>query len=277
MPDIIIPIPADFESWPKTHDTCIAVDWDGTCKDTQMPKWTKCFNRAMTDIWPQLKPFQKQVDHVCYRVNIADPRTAGVQRLVALKFMMPMLRSMGAPAPDLAKFVAAVDHVEAAGEQHCVATYRKYQPRFGYDDAPLRWSDLCDTYFHEAAKTAKLFDHCRETLEAIHRDCDLLVVSASKTESVLADVKRDRMTHLFRALCAQEFLPKKGIIGGLAKRYRRVLFIGDMQHDVEAAHPWGVPVLLVTPGAEGESWKAALPVLQRFIAGDDCRQALIYP
>ena len=277
MAEIIIPKPGDFEGWPKTHDTCIAVDWDGTCKDTQIPKWTQCFNRALTEIWPALQPYQREVDEQCYQVNIAEEATAGVQRLVGLKFMMARWKAQGLPVPDLSRFFAAVDHVEASGEQHCVATYKKYQAQFGYDDSPLRWSDLCDKYFHEAAKRAKLFDNCRQTLQAVYRRCDLLVVSASKTESVHADLVRDKMTHLFQALCGQEFLPKKGIIGGLAKRYRRALFIGDMKHDVEAAHPWGVPVYLVKPGDEAASWKAARAVLERFVAGEECRDGLLYP
>ena len=88
MPDVLIPESGRFDAWPKVHDACIAVDWDGTCKDTMVPKWTKGFNLAIPRIWPQLAPHQEAVDEVCYRVNLVDDATAGVQRFVALRVMM---------------------------------------------------------------------------------------------------------------------------------------------------------------------------------------------
>ncbi len=88
MSDILVPQSGDFDAWPREHPTCIAVDWDGTCKDTMVPKWTRGFNRALTEVWPALKPHRDAVDRVCYDVNIRDPETSGVQRFVALVVMM---------------------------------------------------------------------------------------------------------------------------------------------------------------------------------------------
>ncbi|MBN2582300.1 MAG: hypothetical protein JXL80_04470 [Planctomycetes bacterium] len=277
MTDILIPASGDFEAWPKTSDVCFAVDWDGTCKDTMVPKWTRGFNLAVTEVWPQLKPHQKEIDRVCYDVNITDPATAGVQRFVALMIMMRKWGEAGLPVPDLSKFFAAVEHVEACGEQHGVATYLKYRQEYGYDDSPLRWSEASDRQIGEAVKGARLFAGVRETLAAVRKRADVVVVSASKTEAVRQDILDDRTTDLFSALLAQDFLPKKGILGGLARRYGRVLFVGDTQHDVRAAAPHGVPVYLIRVGDEDASWRAAGPVFQRFLDGDDCRDALVYP
>jgi len=273
--EILIPSSGDFDAWTQAHETCIAVDWDGTCKDTMVPKWTRGFNLAVADVWPALGPHQREIDEVCYRVNIVEPETAGVQRFVALKAMMERWQAMGLPVPDLSRFFAAVDRVERAGEKHGVETYRRYQKEFGYDDAPIRWSDRSDEYIAEASREARVFDHVAETLRAAGDDADLLIVSASKTEAVRQDLMDAGMAELFLALLAQDFLPKKGILGGLARRYARLLFIGDTQHDVRAAAAHGVPVYLVKVGDEDASWAAALPVLRRFIAGDPCRDALI--
>jgi len=275
--DILIPGSGDFEAWEKSSDMCLAVDWDGTCKDTMVPKWTQGFNRAVTEVWPQLKAHQDQIDRVCWEVNITDPATAGVQRFVALKVMMGKWKAAGLAVPDLAKFFAAVEMVEAKGEQHGVQTYKKYQAEYGYDDSPLQWSRTSDRIIAESVKTARLFAHVQETLEAVQSRADVVVVSASKTEAVRQDILDHGMAGLFKALCAQDFLPKKGILGGLAARYDRLLFVGDTQHDVRAAAPHGVPVYLITVGDEDACWAAAGNIFQRFIDGDQCRGDLIWP
>ena len=278
MSELVIPTSGDFEAWPKTRDVCIAVDWDGTVKDTQVPKWTRCFNRALTEIWPELAPHQGQVDAVCAEVNLTDPATAGVPRLVALKIMMGRWADMGLPVPDLSAYFKAVDAIEATGGQHSVEAYEALQGKYGYGDAPMRWSNLSDTYIEEASRHAKVFEHCPAALEGVHAQVDLVVVSASKPEAVRKDVLASGMTHLFKALCTQDFATKKGTLAGLARRYgRRVLFIGDMEHDRRAAHSAGIPLYLVRPGDEAASWQAAPPVLERFIAAQRDIPGLLYP
>ena len=276
MTDILIPAAGDFNAWAADHETCIAVDWDGTCKDTMVTKWARGFNLAITDTWPQLKPHRATIDKVCHEVNLVDPSTAGVQRFVALKIMMGMWAEMGLPVPDLSAFFAAVDHVESTGEQHGVETYRKYQKQFGYDDAALRWSDRSDEHIAESSKDARIFEHVAETLRAAAQKADLVVVSASKTDAVLEDIRDHDMTALFVALCAQDFLPKMGIIAGLAKKYERVLFMGDTQHDIRAAAPAGVPVYLIRTGSEDDAWAAAGGVIDRFVAGETGLSELLY-
>ena len=267
MPDVLIPESGCFDAWPKEHDACIAVDWDGTCKDTMVPKWTTGFNLAIPRIWPQLGPHQDAVDEVCYRVNLVDDATAGVQRFVALKVMMRLWAGMGLPAPDLERFFAAVEDVDARGEKHGVATYRRLMGEYGYDDSPLRWSDLSDEIIAEHTRDAEVFGNCREALAAAAAAADLLVVSASKTEAVRADLVSDGMAGLFKALLAQDFLPKPAILRGLARRYDRVLFMGDTPHDVRAAAAAGVPIYLIRPGEEAAGWARAAAVLRDFCAG----------
>lgn len=262
--DILIPASGDFTAWEKTSDYCLAVDWDGTCKDTMVPKWTQGFNLALTEIWPALKPHQDVVDDVCYKVNMLED-TAGVQRFVALMIMMRRWAGMGLPVPGLAAFFRAVEAAEERGDQHGVATYQSLQAEFGYDDSPLRWSERSDELIEEAVKDADVFPNCREVLENAAHGMDLVVVSASKTEAVRNDLLRENMTHLFKALCAQDFLPKKGILEGLAARYDRILFIGDTKHDIEAAETAGVPIFLVRTGDEAASWQEAAAIIGQFV------------
>jgi len=274
---MLIPDPGAFDAWPKGHDACIAVDWDGTCKDTMAGKWTRGFNLAIPRIWPELADHRQVIDEVCYRVNMEDPATAGVPRFVALKVMMDLWSGMGLPTPDLAGFAAAVDAVESAGGSHGAATYRNLMAEYGYDDSPLRWSDLSDEIIAANTRDVKVFDHCRAALAAGRELADLIVVSASKTESVRDDLVAEGMTDLFAALLAQDFLPKPGILQGLAERYSRVLFVGDTHQDVAAAKSAGVPVLLVTPGSESESWARAPEIFRAFCAGRDRIEGLIAP
>lgn len=271
-----MPESCDFEAWRREHDVCVAIDWDGTCKDTMVAKWTRGFNVAMTQIWPELRPYQQQVDDVCYRVNIVE-ETAGVMRFVSLKLMMKRLESMGLPVPDLERFFRAVDAVEQRGEMHGVETYMRLQKEFGYDDSPIRWSNLSDHFIAFAVKEAPIFDHCKETLESLHEKADLVVVSAAKSLAVRQDLLEHDMAGLFKALCGQDFLPKKGILAGLVERYARVMFIGDTQHDVRAAHAAGIPIYLVVTGDEAASWLAAGPVIERWVAGEQDMPELVYP
>jgi phosphoglycolate phosphatase-like HAD superfamily hydrolase len=267
-PSALLPIPrsGDFHAWPKAHDIAVAVDWDGTCKDTMVPKWTRGFNSAFTRIWPALLPHQAAVDKACWDINLVE-HTAGVPRFVGLKLIMARLASQGLPVPEVSRFVAAVDFVEKTGEKHAMETYRRLQARFGYDDAPLAWSDESDRLIAEAVKDAKVFDNCHRVLDSFRDKADLIVVSASKTEAVLADLKQDGMAYLFKALLAQDFLTKKATLAGLKQRYSRVMFIGDTQHDLHAGQDNGVPVFLVKVGDEGRSWIEAEGVLAKFVAG----------
>ena len=262
--DILVPASGDFAAWPKGHPHCIAVDWDGTCKDTMVPKWRAGFNLAIPKIWPALAPYQKEIDRVCWDVNLVE-ETAGVQRFVGLTIMMARWKKMGLPAPDLSAFTRAVQAVSARGEKHGIDTYRRLQKEYGYDDTPLFWSDLSDKIIAENTRDAKLFDNCRSALEAVRGRADLLVVSASKTEAVRRDILHDRMTHLFGALLAQDFLPKPGILKGLADLYEHVLFVGDTAEDVRAAQSAGVPLFLVKVGEEARSWAQAPAVFGRFL------------
>lgn len=268
MSCILIPESGDFDAWEKTHNVCLALDWDGTCKDTMVPKWTQGFNWALTETWPALKPHQEVIDDVCYKVNMLED-TAGVQRFVALMIMMRRWAGMGLPVPDLETFFKAVEAVEVRGDQHGVTTYQALQAEYGYDDAPLRWSERSDELIEEAVKDADVFPNCREVLENAAHNMDLVVVSASKTEAVHNDLARENMAHLFKALCAQDFLPKKGILTGLAARYDRVLFLGDTKHDIEAAEATAVPIFIIRTGDEAASWKEAANVIEGFAQSGD--------
>ncbi len=265
MTDILTPTSGDFNAWPCRHACCLAVDWDGTCKDTMTAKWQHGFNLAITRIWPALEPYQGQIDEVCHQVNMVDEATAGVQRFVALTIMMERWAAAGLPVPDLTAFARAVADVEARGEQHGTATYRRLQERYGYNDAPLRWSDLSDELIARSAREAVVFDGCREALRGVRDRADLVVVSASKTDAVRDDLCRDGMADLFDALLAQDFLPKPGALAGLAGKYDRVLFVGDTTHDARAADDARVDFYRILTGREPTSWAAAPAVFEAFV------------
>ena len=228
-------------------------------------KWRHGFNVAITRIWPRLAPHQQRIDEVCYRVNMVDEATAGVQRFVALKIMIEKWAAMGLPVPDLSAFCRAVNDVEARGDQHGTGTYRRLRAEYGYDDDPIRWSDLSDEIIAQSAREAIVFDGCREALEGVRDRADLVVVSASKTEAVRDDLVRENMADLFGALLAQDFLPKPGTLAGLKRRYERVMFVGDTTYDAAAAAEAGVDFYRVVTGDEAASWAAAPEAFAAFI------------
>jgi soluble P-type ATPase len=263
---ILVPQPGDFDAWKKTHDAVVAVDWDGTCKDTMVAKWTKGFNFAITRVWPALAPHQKKIDEVCYQQNLA-PGAVSANRFLMLRKMMGMWKQAGLTTTDLSKFSKALDHVQQAGLSHSTATYRKLQGQFGYDDAPLRWSDLSDDLIAEAVKSVHVFPHVREVLEGVMDRADLVVVSASKGEAVRQDIVDDKMEGLFKAMLAQDFLPKKQCLLGLKKKYAKVLFVADGAGDRTTAGEAGVGFFEVRIGDEAASWLEAKGVLEKFVNG----------
>jgi hypothetical protein len=265
---IVVPAPGDFSAWPKLHDAVVAVDWDGTVKDTMGIKWRQGFNLALTQVWPALKPYQRQVDEVCCRENLA-PGARSAQRFLMLRKMMGMWEGMGLPVPDLSVFGRAIDHVEQTGQSHGTATYAKLQGQFGFDDSPIRWSDLSDQLIAKASPHAPVFADCREVLAGIHGRVDMVVVCAAKSTAVYGDLLGDKLDHLFLALLAQDFAPKKGCLVGLAKRYRRAIFVADGAADGALAAQAGVPWHEIRTGDEAASWAEAKDVLERF-ASQDC-------
>jgi phosphoglycolate phosphatase-like HAD superfamily hydrolase len=261
---ILIPQSGDFDAWTRTHDAALAIDWDGTCKDTMGVKWRQGFNLALPKVWPALGPHQREIDEVCYRENLA-PGAVSAQRFLMLRKMMGMWKEMGLPVPDLAAFFHAVDQVERAGQSHGVDTYRRLQSEFGYDDSPMRWSDLSDELIARASRTAPVFPNCREVLSEFTARADLLVVCAAKSTAVARDLVNDRMADLFKALLAQDFLPKKPCLAGLAGKYDRVIFVADGKGDMEAAAAAGVSSFEIRTGDEPASWLEASRVLRAFV------------
>jgi phosphoglycolate phosphatase-like HAD superfamily hydrolase len=250
----------------KVLDAAVAVDWDGTCKDTMGVKWRQGFNLALPRIWPALAPYQREIDEVCYRENLA-PGAMSAQRFLMLRKMMGMWKEMGLPVPDLAAFFRAVEDVERRGESHGTANYRRLAERFGYDDSAMRWSDLSDELIARASRAAPIFANCREVLAGLVDRADLLVVCAAKSRGVHQDLVNDRLADLFKALLAQDFLPKKGCLAGLAKKYDRVIFVADGKGDMDAAAAAGVSSFEIRIGDEAASWLDAKDVLRRFVDG----------
>lgn len=261
---IVIPKSGDFDAWKASHDVAIAVDWDGTCKDTMGVKWRQGFNVAIPKIWPALAPNQSAIDEVCYHENLA-PGAVSAQRFLMLRKMMGLWQKMGLPVPDLSAFFRAVEQVERAGQSHGVDTYRRLQPQFGYDDSPMRWSDLSDELIAQASRAARIFPNCREVLAEFTSRADVLVVCAAKSTAVAQDLANDHMADLFKALLAQDFLPKKPCLAGLAKKYRRVIFVADGKGDMEAAAAAGVSSFEMLPGNEPACWLRAREVLRDFV------------
>lgn len=264
---ILVPSPGDYSAWTKKHDIAIAVDWDGTCKDTMGIKWKQGFNLAVTKVWPALAPFQKQVDEICYRENLA-PGAVSAQRFLMLRKMMGMWKGMGLPVPDLAKFSKAIDHVEQLGQSHGTETYRKLQGQFGYDDTPMRWSDLSDELIGAASPTAPIFPNCIATLEKFKSRADLVVVSAAKSSAVKHDLIHDKMEHLFLALLGQDFAPKKSCLIGLKQKYGKIMFTADGAGDRAIAQAAGVMFHEIRIGDEAASWIDAGSAIEKFLASE---------
>jgi phosphoglycolate phosphatase-like HAD superfamily hydrolase len=96
----------------------------------------------------------------------------------------------------------------------------------------------------------------RQCLEQLAAAADLLVVSATPTEALIAEWKEHDLAPLVRAIYGQEHGTKKEMLAAAA-RYapNRALMIGDAPGDAKAASANRCLFFPIIPGREESSWR----------------------
>jgi phosphoglycolate phosphatase-like HAD superfamily hydrolase len=147
----------------------------------------------------------------------------------------------------------------------------------------LNWSRAVNEGIEKLPKEEiKPFDGVKETLEEIHKSCDIAVVSSANPEAVKAEWERFGLLDYVDILCTQDMGSKAYCIGEIAKKgydKRNILMCGDAVGDMKAAKSNGVLYYPICVNKENQSWtKLRTESLSKFTDGsfdDGYQQSLI--
>ncbi|HMP05437.1 MAG TPA: HAD family hydrolase [Lacipirellulaceae bacterium] len=259
---------ADFQ---PQQPFLVGIDSDGCVFDSMELKHKECFIPAFINSYG-LQGVSKYAREAAEFVNLYS-KTRGVNRFPGLVAQLdwlrrrPEVRARGVDVPDpqgLRDWTrneprlsnpALKKAIEATGDrdlQHALA-----------------WSEAVNAAIAAMVRNVPPFPDVRACLERLATQADLLVVSATPTEALLAEWHEHDLAPLVRAILGQELGTKKEMLT-VAAGYPadHALMIGDAPGDYQAAVANKCLFFPINPGHEEASWRRLLEEgVDRFFAG----------
>jgi phosphoglycolate phosphatase-like HAD superfamily hydrolase len=242
----------------RKKEFLVAVDSDGSVFPTMDIKQKECIHPAIMDQW-NLWSIEKEVRMVAERVNLYSVHR-GTNRFLALKMVFDCLRDM----PEVREKNAAVRSTGdldgflksglPAGNE-ALAGYAVTHPEL---NDVLDWSRSVNERIVVRCKMIPPFPLVRESLEKLQAAADLVVVSATPTETLNAEWRESGLDRLVVSIVGQEFGSKKEQLQVFCRggyRDDRVLMVGDALGDLEAIKAFNGLFFPINPGRESVSWK----------------------
>ncbi|HEY3325480.1 MAG TPA: HAD hydrolase-like protein [Planctomycetota bacterium] len=262
----------------------IGFDSDGCVFDTMETKHKECF--APVTIWKWDLQAVSRYARECHEfVNLYSKyrginRFPAVVRTLELLAQRPQARARGYKLPELRPLKEWIATEKALGNstlKACVA--RTADPEL---KRTLEWSEAINARVEEMVYGVPPFPGVREFLEAVHRDCDMIVVSATPTEALNREWREHEIEKYVHLICGQELGSKEEHLRGTcAGRYAaaNILVVGDAFGDYRAARANGALFFPILPGNEEASWarllKEAWPRLTAGTYAGEYQEALI--
>ena len=249
----------------------VAVDSDGSVFPTMDIKQKECIHPAIMDRWDLWK-IEKEVRMVAEWVNLHSAHR-GTNRFLALKMVFDYLRDMpevkaeGAvirPTEDLGGFLRSGLPIS----NEALIEYAAEHPEL---NDVLDWSRSVNKRIAERCRKIPSFPFVRESLEKLRAASDLVVVSATPTETLISEWRESGLDQLADSIAGQEFGSKQEQlrifrVGEYAPD--RVLMIGDALGDLKAMKEFGGLFFPINPGRESLSWKRFFDEsVNRFLSG----------
>ncbi len=248
----------EFE--PK-HSFFVGIDSDGCAFDAMEIKHKECFIPNTIKAW-DLQAVSSLTRETCEFVNLYST-TRGVNRWVGLARIFDLLRTRpevaerGATVPDggaIRAFITSGHPLSNAG----LAAYIAEHP----DDPELMraraWTLGVDASITDMVHGVPPFPHVRESLQRLHGQVDLMVVSATPLEALVREWGEHGLSQYMDVIAGQEMGTKAQHLQYAAKgKYAddHILLIGDAPGDRDAAHGKGVLYYPINPGHEAASWR----------------------
>lgn len=266
------------------HDFFVGIDSDGCAFDAMEIKHKECFIPTIIRVWG-LQPVAKYVRETCEFVNLYS-RTRGLNRWIALTRVFDLLRerpeviARGVQIPKgekLKEFIASGYPLSHRG----IVQYAAEHPDPELEQA-VRWSVAVDQAIADMVRGVPPFPYVRESLQKMHGQVDLMVVSATPVEALQREWNEHGLAQYVSVIAGQEMGTKSQHLQFAAKgKYPddHILLIGDAPGDLEAAKSVGVLFYPINPGDEERSWKRFHDeIFEKFLNGayaGECETRLI--
>ena len=257
MPDAA-KILADFH---PSHEFFVGIDSDGCAFDAMEIKHKECFIPNTIKAW-NLQAASSLTRETCEFVNLYS-KTRGVNRWIGLVRIFDLLRERpevierGAKVPSgesVKAFIVSGQPLSNKG----LAAYMAEHPGDPELEQALTWTLGVDEYIEDTVKGVPPFPNVRESLQMMHGEVDLLVVSATPLEALIREWGEHGLSEYMDIIAGQEMGTKAQHLEFAAKcKYAddRILLIGDAPGDRDAALSQGVLYYPINPGHEAASWR----------------------
>ncbi len=259
---------ADFQ---PEREFFVGIDSDGCVFDTMELKHKECFIPEFIKAYG-LQGASKYAREAAEFVNLYS-RSRGANRFPALVEQLDWLRrrpevkarGVDVPNPEgLRRWVARESKLSNPTLTAAVEATGDPDLRWA-----LGWSEAVNAAIASMVSGVPPFPFVRECLERLVDDADLLVVSGTPTEALIAEWNEHDLAGFVRAICGQELGTKKEMLA-VARRYAadHALMIGDAMGDYKAAEANGCLFFPINPGQEEASWQRLFDEgIDRFLSG----------
>jgi phosphoglycolate phosphatase-like HAD superfamily hydrolase len=257
------------------HEFFIGIDSDGCAFDTMEIKHKECFAPNTIRYWG-LQPVSKIARETIEFVNLYS-KWRGINRWPALIMVLDLLREreeviqrqVEIPHPaSLRAFVVQTQHpLSNTGLKVFMAEH----PGDPDLDRAWNWTTAVNQAIADTVVGVPPFPHVRETLEALHEQADMVVISATPGDALVKEWTEHQIAHYVRVIAGQEMGTKREHIAhAAAGRYdpEKTLMLGDAPGDMQAAKANNALFYPIIPGDEERSWRRFYEDgMERFFTG----------
>lgn len=273
-----------LDNFEKKSDYLIGIDSDGCAFDSMEIKHKECFIPNFIN-YMSLQSISKYAREACEFTNLYS-KTRGANRfpayLLALDLLAerPEVQARNAKLPELKGVRDWVARETKLGTK----TIGPEADRTGDPDLKLAydWSLAVDNTVNDLVHGVPPFPGVREALEAMGKQADLIVCSATPNGALQKEWLEHDIDQFVQSICGQESGSKKESLSACkAMGYapEKMLMIGDAPGDMKAALDTGILYYPINPGHEEASWERFNnESLAKFFDGTfagDYQQALI--
>ena len=256
------------------HRFFVGIDSDGCAFDSMETKHKECFCPCTIKHW-SLQPVSKYAREAWEFVNLYS-KWRGINRWPALVMVLDLLRDRPevearrvqvTRAPRLREFIASGKPLSNDGLKAYMAEHP--DPEL---DLALAWTKGVNAAIADLVHGVPPFPYVRESLEALQKQADAVVVSATPGEALAREWEEHDIARYARVIAGQEMGTKKQHLALAAKgKYpsAHILMVGDAPGDLEAARANGALFFPINPGHEEASWERFYQEgLGKFFAGE---------
>lgn len=244
-----------FSEFRKKKEYLICIDSDGCAIDSMDIKHIRCFGPCMVAEWG-MDDCRDEILKRWNQINLYS-MTRGINRFKGLAAALEEADKTCFKIEDVQTFVKwAKESDELSNE-----ALQKAIDETGSIcmKKALNWSRQVNLAITELPKEdVKPFEHVRDVIPALHKNCDIAIVSSANYEAVKEEWSRFGLLKDVDILLAQNAGSKKSCIEklleyGYAKKH--VLMAGDAPGDMDAAKSNGVFYYPILVSHEAASWE----------------------